>query len=297
MSEVDRLVPSRWQCGRDERLRSSQTEWAKRPIRARRFIHRLPPIPNNLGRFGETSLPHPSARDEPIHLSWIQFRGLKLLILSRAWRMAAALDFRRRCLRNMKLLALVLAGFAVGGCGRNDEAERAARSHEANTPNGPLVLGFWPGEPRRFALEKAQTLTKTGLAVESSNARVVELPKVEVAQLPCVVELTFHQDRLLSVYVGFRTRDPLEIRRVREMLTSSYGSPTYSKSTPTSDFQQWMVKKPLPFTVVSGTPPGQLFYVTCWEAGPLFQSALTSINANREIDERRIKEYAKASGR
>src|SRR5471032_625282 len=124
-----------------------------------------------------------------------------------------------------RLLALVLAGFALSGCERTDEAERAARSSEVNTPNGPLILGFWPGEPRKFALEKAQKLTDSELPLESSSARVVELPKVEVAQLPCVVELTFHQDRLLSVYVGFRTRDPSEIRRVREILTSRYGAP------------------------------------------------------------------------
>jgi hypothetical protein len=196
----------------------------------------------------------------------------------------------------MRVLALVLTALAAGGCGRNDDAERAGRSSEVNTPNGPLIFGFWPGEPRKFVLEKARAITNGRMAIENSDARVVELPNVEVAQLPCVVELTFHQDRLLSVYVGFRTQGPLEIRRVREMLSGTYGAPTYSKSTPTSDFQQWIVKKPLPFTVVSGTPPGQLFYVTCWDAGPLFQSALTAITVNREIDERRIKERAKKSG-
>src|SRR5450432_1864109 len=54
--------------------------------------------------------------------------------------------------------AMLLACAVLGGCGRRDETERAARSQDENVPNGPFVLGFWPGEPRKFALEKAQAL-------------------------------------------------------------------------------------------------------------------------------------------
>jgi hypothetical protein len=191
------------------------------------------------------------------------------------------------------VLALAALTILLGGCGRPDDAALAARSREVNTPNGPLVLGFWPGEPRAFALEKAQALAGGNAPASAPDARVVELPRLEVAGLPCVVELTFYQNRLLSVYVGFLTRDPVEIRRVQGILTGGYGAPTYNKPTANSEFQQWIVKKPLPFTVVSGAAPGQLFYVSCWDAGPLFQAALPVITANREGDERRVREFTK----
>ena len=190
-------------------------------------------------------------------------------------------------------MAFAAVTLLLGGCERPDDATLAARSREVNTPNGPLVLGFWPGEPRAFALEKAQALAGGKTPVGASDARVVELPPIEVAGLPCVVELTFYQSRLLNVYVGFLTRDPAEIRRVQGILTGGYGAPTYNKPAANTEFQQWIVKKPLPFTVVSGVGPGQLFYVSCWDAGPLFQSALSTITANREIDERRVREFTK----
>lgn len=196
----------------------------------------------------------------------------------------------------MQFVALILTGLALAGCGRSDDVERAAQSMNVNTPNGPLVLGFWPGEPRKFALEKARALTNGSMPAGESGSRVVELPKMEVAKLPCVALLTFHEDRLLCVYIGFLTHDPAEIRRVREMLAESYGPPKYTKSASTFEFQQWIVKKPLPFTVVSGTAQDQLFYVSCYDDGPLFRSALPSITANHAADQQRIKELAKKNG-
>ncbi|OAI43235.1 hypothetical protein AYO41_02385 [Verrucomicrobia bacterium SCGC AG-212-E04] len=194
-----------------------------------------------------------------------------------------------------RLFALLL-GAALCGCRPADPTELATRSKDENVPNGPFILGFWPGEPRKFALEKAQALTKESLPADSANSRVVEVPKIETAGLPCVVELTFHHEQLLSVYVGFLTRDASEIQRVRTILTERYGPPTHQKSTATSEFQQWIMKKPLPYTVVSGSGPGQLFYVSCYEAGSLFQSALPFLTANREVDEKRIKDLAKKHG-
>ncbi len=195
-----------------------------------------------------------------------------------------------------KILVLALAVLGVGGCGRHDETALGAQSSERNTPDGPLLLGFWPGEPRKFAMEKARELTNGHVIDDGSHARVVELPNLEVDRLPCVVELTFHQDRLLTVYVGFLTKDPSEIRRVQESLTARYGNPDHPKTTATSVFQQWVIKKPLPFTVVSGSAPMQLFYVSGWDAGPLFRLALPSVTVNRESDERRIRELAKKHG-
>lgn len=190
----------------------------------------------------------------------------------------------------------LLLGAVMGGCRQTDQTELAARSKDENIPNGPVVLGFWPGEPRKFALEKARALTKEGLPAESATARVVEVPSVEAAGLPCVVELTFHHEQLLSVYVGFLTHDASELQRIRAMLTERYGTPTHQKSTASSEFRQWIMKKPLPYTVVSGSGPGQLFYVSGFEAGALFQSALPFLTANREVDEQRIKELAKKHG-
>jgi len=189
----------------------------------------------------------------------------------------------------------ILMGVALAGCSRLDDAELAAKSREANTPNGPLALGFWPAEPRQFALEKAKALTNGVLPADSEKARVVQLPTVEVAKLPCAVELTFYQNKLLTVYVGFLTRDAGEIRRVRELLTSGYGRPMPGNPAK-PDFQQWIIKKPLPFTVVSDSAPGQLFYVACWDAGPLFQAALPTITENQAEDARRVKELAKKIG-
>jgi len=183
----------------------------------------------------------------------------------------------------------------LAGCGKTDDAEQAVRSREVNTPDGPMALGFWPAEPRPFALEKAKALTGGALPADAEKARVVKLSKVEVAKLPCVVELTFYQNKLLTVYVGFLTRDANEIRRVRESLTSRYGAPLAGNPSK-PDFQQWLIKKPLPFTVVSDSAPGQLFYVACWDAGPLFQVALPTITENQAEDARRVKELARENG-
>jgi len=195
----------------------------------------------------------------------------------------------------MGLRLSVVMIVALAGCSRPDDAELAAKSREANTPNGPLALGFWPAEPRQFALEKAKALSNGILPADSDKARVVQLPKVEVAKLPCVVELTFYQNKLLTVYVGFLTRDVGEIRRVRDLLTSGYGPPMPGNPAK-PDFQQWIIKKPLPFTVVSDSAPGQLFYVACWDAGALFQAALPTITENQAEDARRVKELAKRNG-
>jgi len=191
-----------------------------------------------------------------------------------------------------KWLRVAAIGVLLTGCGKPDDAESAARSREANVPDGPMALGFWPAEPRPFALEKAKAIASGVLPADADKARVVQLPKVEVAKLPCVVELTFYQNKLLTVYVGFLTRDANEIRRVRESLTSRYGVPLPGNPAK-PDFQQWLIKKPLPFTVVSDSAPGQLSYVSCWDAGPLFQAALPTITEKQAEDARRVKELAK----
>lgn len=198
----------------------------------------------------------------------------------------------------MKSRALLLvAAFALlGGCGRRNEIELAARSKLENVPNGPFVLGFWPGESRPFALAKAQAFTKMSLPADSATARVVDLPKLEIAELPCVVELIFHRDQLLNVYVGFLTRDEAEIHRIQKLLTDRYGPPTYDKPGAGTEFKQWVVKEPVRFTVVSGSGPGQLPYVSCFDAGSLFQSAFISMNDNREADARRVKDLARKNG-